>query len=80
VDTHRDYIVDADVIADANENTDLVPMVDRVEKAFGQRPEAVLADGLNATGPENFSQRIITGLTKVEGCYWFVGPKVLRST
>jgi hypothetical protein len=55
-------------------------MVDRVEKAFGQRPEAVLADGLNATGPENFSQRIITGLTKVEGCYWFVGPKVLRST
>lgn len=51
VDTHRDFIVDADVIADANENTDLVPMVDRVQEAFGQRPEAVLADGLNATGP-----------------------------
>ena len=51
VDTHRDFIVDADVIADANENTDLVPMVDRVEDALGQRPEAVLADGLNATGP-----------------------------
>ena len=26
-------------------------MTERVEEAFGQRPEAVLADGLNATGP-----------------------------
>ena len=51
VDTHRDYIVDAEVIADANENTEVVPMTERVEEAFGQRPEAVLADGLNATGP-----------------------------
>lgn len=50
-DTHRDYIVDAEVIADANENTEVVPMTERVEEAFGQRPEAVLADGLNATGP-----------------------------
>ena len=59
VDTHRDFIVDADVIADANENTDLVPMADRVEDALGQRPEAVLADGLNATGPNlvNLEQR-----------------------
>jgi len=39
------------VIADANENTEVVPMAERVEEAFGQRPEAVLADGLNATGP-----------------------------
>jgi transposase len=51
VDTHRDYIVDADVIGDANENTEVVPMTERIEEAFGQRPEAVLADGLNATGP-----------------------------
>ena len=51
VDTHRDFIVDAEVIPDANENTETVPMVDRVEEAFGQRPEAVLGDGLNATGP-----------------------------
>ena len=51
VDTHRDYIVDAEVLEDANENTEVVPMVERVEEAFGQRPEAVLADGLNATGP-----------------------------
>jgi hypothetical protein len=51
VDTHRDFIVDPEVIPDANENTEVVPMVERVEEAFGQRPEAVLADGLNATGP-----------------------------
>jgi transposase len=51
VDTHRDYIVDAEVIADANENTEVVPMTERVEAMFGQPPEAVLADGLNATGP-----------------------------
>ena len=29
VDTHRDYIVDAEVIADANENTEVVPMTER---------------------------------------------------
>ena len=51
VDTHRDYIVDPEVIADANENTEVVPMTERVEEMFGQRPQAVLADGLNATGP-----------------------------
>jgi transposase len=51
VDTHRDFIVDAEVIGTANENTEVVPMVERVEAAFGQQPEAVLADGLNATGP-----------------------------
>jgi len=51
VDTHRDFIVDPEVLANANENAELVPMVDRVEEAFGQRPGAVLADGLNATGP-----------------------------
>jgi len=51
VDSHRDFIVDAEALPDANENAELVPMVDRVKEAFGQRPEAVLADGLNATGP-----------------------------
>jgi transposase len=51
VDTHRDFIVDAEVLPNANENTEVVPMVDRVEESFGQRPAAVLADGLNVTGP-----------------------------
>ena len=51
VDTCRDFIVDAEVIPDANENTEVVPMVDRVEEGFGQPPAAVLADSLNATGP-----------------------------
>jgi transposase len=51
VDAYRDYIVDAEVIADANENTEVVPMTERVEATFGERPAAVLADRLNATGP-----------------------------
>ncbi len=51
VDTHRDFIVDAEVLPHANENTAVAPMVDRVEEGFGQCPAAVLADSLNATGP-----------------------------
>jgi transposase len=51
VDTHRDFIVDAEVLPNANENTEVAPMVDRVKEGFGQLPAAVLADGLNATGP-----------------------------
>jgi transposase len=65
VDTHRDFIVDPEVLADANENTQVVPMVDRVEEAFGQRPSAVLSDGLNATGPNiaELEQRGVEFLT-----------------
>jgi hypothetical protein len=33
VDTHRDFIVDPEVLGNANENAELVPMVDRVEEA-----------------------------------------------
>jgi transposase len=51
VDTHSDFIVYADVIADVAENTQTVTMVDEVTKDFGKQPEAVLADGLHATGP-----------------------------
>jgi transposase len=51
VDTHRDFIVDAEVIDHANENAELLPMVERVEDTFGEKPGSVLADGLNATGP-----------------------------
>ena len=51
VDAHGDFIVDAEVLPNANENTEVVPMVDRVEENLGQRPAAVLADTLNATGP-----------------------------
>jgi transposase len=68
VDTHRDFIVDAEVIPDANENTETVPMVDRVEEAFGQRPDAVLSDGLNATGPNivELEKRGVEFLTPAE--------------
>jgi hypothetical protein len=34
----------------ADKNTEVVPMTTRAEEAFRQRPEAVLADGLNAIG------------------------------
>jgi transposase len=51
VDAHSDFIVYADVIADPNENTQTVAMVDQVKEDFGKQPEAVLADGLHATGP-----------------------------
>ena len=51
VDTHSDFIVYADVIPDANENTHTVIMVDQITEDFGQRPQTVLTDGLNATGP-----------------------------
>ena len=50
-DAHRDFIVDAEVLPHTNENTEVLPMVDRVKEGFGQNPAAVLADGLNATGP-----------------------------
>lgn len=51
VDAHRDFIVYADVMQDVAENTQTVPMVDQVTEDFGQHPEAVLADGMHATGP-----------------------------
>jgi transposase len=50
VDVELDYIVYADVIAHANENTQLEPMVEQVKDDFGKCPAAVLTDGLNATG------------------------------
>ena len=51
VDTHSDFIVYADVIAHANENTHTVIMVDQIKEDFGEQPKTVLTDGLNATGP-----------------------------
>ena len=49
-DTHRDYLVDVDVIAEANEHTETVPTVDRIEERFGERPDQFLADSAHATG------------------------------
>lgn len=59
VDTQADFIVYADVIPEVAENTHTVAMVDQVTKDFGRQPQAVLADGLHATGPniEAMAQR-----------------------
>ena len=45
------FIVDADVIASANENTELLPCLERITQTCGQKPEHALADGAFATGP-----------------------------
>lgn len=44
------YILDADVLNTQNENHELVPSVGRIEAAFQQKPERILADGAFSTG------------------------------
>jgi transposase len=51
VDVHSEFIVYADVMQDTAENVWTLAMVDQVNEDFGQQPQAVLADGLHATGP-----------------------------
>jgi transposase len=43
-------IVDCDVIAAPNEQTETLATVDRIEEAFGQKPEKMLADTAHGTG------------------------------
>jgi len=43
-------IVDCDVIAAPNEQTETLPTVDRIEETFGQKPEKMLADTAHGTG------------------------------
>ncbi len=49
-DTHRGYLVDGDVLAQANEHSATVETVDRVEETFEIRPERLLADSPHGTG------------------------------
>ncbi len=67
IDTHGDYIVDAEVVAEPNEHTETVASVDRVEERFGERPDRVLADSAHATGAnmEEFEEREIEFFTPV---------------
>jgi transposase len=56
-DVQGDWIVDCEVIAAPNEQNETLPTVDRIEEAFGQKPEKMLADvahgvGLNLAGME----------------------------
>ena len=44
------FIVDADVLASANENTALLPTLEHIAETCGQKPDHILADGAYATG------------------------------
>lgn len=50
-DGHRGFILDADVVADVNESGVMVESVDRIEETFGERPQRVLTDSGNSSGP-----------------------------
>lgn len=50
VDVSSGMIVDCEVIADANEQSQTLPAVDRIAENFGQKPGAFLADTAHGTG------------------------------
>jgi transposase len=52
VDSRGGYIVDADVDDRPTEGQSTTAVVDRIEATFGQRPEAILADGAYADGQQ----------------------------
>lgn len=67
---HGDFIVATDVINSVTESTETQQIVDQVEADFGERPEALLADGHHATGPnlaafENTATKLISPLPEV---------------
>jgi transposase len=49
-DGHCGWIVDCDVIAEPNEQSQTLPTVDRIEETFGKKPEKMLADTAHGTG------------------------------
>lgn len=49
-DGHKGFLVDVDVIAGTDEQSQTVAVVDRIQETTGDKPETVLADGLHATG------------------------------
>jgi hypothetical protein len=50
VDGASGMIVDADVLNEMSEGETVIPTVERIEAAFGQKPEQFLADSTFATG------------------------------
>jgi len=50
VDAHRGFIVGADVLADGDEGSATVPMVDAVTEDLGEKPEQLLADSAHSSG------------------------------
>ena len=55
VDSHRGFILDADVDNKGYESHVTVPAVDRIIKSFGQGPDQLLADSAHGTG-SNFQE------------------------
>ena len=49
-DGHEGFILDCDVLAQANESDALPESMDRVKETFGAQPESVLTDSGNGTG------------------------------
>lgn len=50
VDSHRGFLVDADVTGDGHESHMTVPTVNRIEETFDERPKKLLADTSHGTG------------------------------
>lgn len=68
VDVASGMIVDCEVIAAANEHTETLPTVDRIEANSGQKPGAFLADAAHGTGAnlEGMARREVAFYTPVE--------------
>jgi hypothetical protein len=67
-DAHRGFLVYTDVIPSTWEHLTTVDAVDGIEAAFGERPDAMLADAAHATGPnmEQLEAREVEFYTPVE--------------
>jgi transposase len=50
-DVYGGFILDPDVIASTSEHVVTLPSMERIKENFGEFPEAALADGVHATGP-----------------------------
>jgi transposase len=50
-DVYGGFILDADVIASTSEHVVTLSSMERIKENFGEYPEAALADGAHATGP-----------------------------
>lgn len=61
-------IVDTDVLPNNNEGQTVIPAVDRLQSAFGEFPDQLLADGIFATGSNlsELAKREITAVMPVD--------------
>ncbi|MEO6626075.1 MAG: IS1182 family transposase [Burkholderiaceae bacterium] len=80
-DGHCGFIVDCEVLGQVNETSQAVPSVDRIEAAFGQKPERFLTDSGNISGlvQQAMEERGIEFFAPVESPDPQPGNPVLRS-